>query len=352
MKKKIIGFFICLILITSILTAAKNVDYKPVMKLHDVDMLLIDEDDVPIWHEGDKWSYRIDTVDIDFEKEDILISLNAQVDNLLLEVEKVTEFFYQLKIDAPISGDFVFITNLDNNTINITGELKSTTIGGFITFNKTNLGLKQVHVIIDGKVSLKVNEIFNYPFPLIPPIPIPLTVTIDINLSKHLPIIDFPINTSKNWGLPSTSASLSGTIDSIWLKIISFVNNIIRFPWVIELLATLTAVDPVTLQIASDILYNLTPTLDFKYLLDVYLGGNVFEIPEVPPLLFCLGRDNITVPAGGPFNSYNISLMNGFGNIYYSPEVGSIVKIIGNFEDVLPFVSNINAELISYQYAP
>ena len=40
--------------------------------------------------------------------------------------------------------------------------------------------------------------------------------------------------------------------------------------------------------------------------------------------------------------------MGGLGNIYYAPEVGNIVKITGNFEDVLPFISNINAELKPY----
>jgi hypothetical protein len=40
--------------------------------------------------------------------------------------------------------------------------------------------------------------------------------------------------------------------------------------------------------------------------------------------------------------------LGGLGSIYYSPEIGNIIKIIGNFENILPFISNIKAELIPY----
>ena len=109
------------------------------------------------------------------------------------------------------------------------------------------------------------------------------------------------------------------------------------------------------LENISDILYDILPVIDIEYLLNKYIEtGNVFEIPEVPPILSCFGIDNITVPVREePFEAYNISLMgSSIGNIYYSPETGNIIKIAGNFKDVLPFVSDINAELVSYSYTP
>ena len=66
------------------------------------------------------------------------------------------------------------------------------------------------------------------------------------------------------------------------------------------------------------------------------------------------GKDNVTVPASQePFEAYNISIFGtDLGNIYYSPEAGNIIKISGNFQQLLPSVSNINAELVAYEYTP
>lgn len=353
MKKKIVGIFVCIMLMTSLLTAARNVEKGHIIHVpEEIDTLSFDEDNVPIWKKGNWWTYKLDLITVDFVEENISVYLEGSVDDLTLEVEEVTEDSYVLKFNAPISGNFGFATDFGVGPINITGELKGTTIGGSITFNITDLGLKQAHIIIDGRVLLEIIEIPYFPFPVIPPIPIPLTATIDINLSDPYPIIDFPINTSKNWGLPATNVSLAGTVKSIWLKIVGFINDIIRIPGVIDLLAKFLPIDPIMLKEYSDILDNLTPVLDIKYVLDEYLGGNVFEIPEVTPVFFCLDRDNITVPAG-TFYAYNIStLVKGLANIYYAPEAGNMVKIVGNFEDILPFISNINAELTSYQYNP
>ncbi|KYK27475.1 hypothetical protein AYK20_02680 [Thermoplasmatales archaeon SG8-52-1] len=353
MRNKILGIIVCLMILTSILTAAKNTNEKEVNNLtQQINMLLIDEDDAPIWNEGDKWSYKLDSISIDFSKDDLYFYLEASTDSLNVKVVEVTEDSYVLKIYAPIDGFFEFVTVLkDVGPINLTGEFKdalqSTIIGGTITFNKTDLALKQANIIINGRILLKFIEIPYYPFNLTPPLPIPLKAKIDIKLGNYIPIIDFPINTSKLWGVPATNFTLAGTVESIWLDIISSINNIIRYPGVIDFLAGRIPFDPTMLKEFSDILFNLTPEFDIEYFLIEYIGGNVFDIPEVPPVLSCFGRDNITVPAG-TYNSYNISVMGGLGNIYYSPEVGTIIKIIGNFEDILPFVSNVNAELKPY----
>ncbi len=353
MRNKILGIIVCLMMMTSILAVAKNTDTKQFNNLtKQINMLLIDEDNVPIWNEGDKWSYKLDTISIDFQKEDLYFHLEARSDSLNIKVTEVTEDSYVLNIYAPIDGYFSFVTAIEGvGPINVTGEFKDTlqgsTIGGSITFNKTDLALKQANIIINGRVLLKFIEIPYYPFNLTPPIPIPLKANLDIKLGNYIPIIDFPINTSNFWGIPATNLTLAGSVESIWLDIVSAINNIIRYPGVIEFLASRFAFDPIMLKEFSDILFNITPVFDIEYFLVEYIGGNVFNIPEVPPVLSCFSRENITVLAG-EFNSYNISVMGGLGNIYYAPEVGNIVKIIGNFEDVLPFISNINAELKPY----
>jgi hypothetical protein len=358
MKKKIIGIFVCIMLMTSFLTAARNVEKGHVIHVpEEINTLSFDEDNAPIWKKGNEWTYKLDSITADFEQQNLTVYLKGKVDNLSLKVDEVTGDSYILKFNAPISGNFTFATFFGIDPINITGELKRTTIGGFITFNKTDLGLKQANITIDGRVSLRITEIPIFPLLPLIRIPIPLTAILDINLGDPYPIIDFPINTSKNWGLPATNVSLAGTVKSIWLNILGFINDKIRIPGRIERLATFLQekgwqIDPIMLKAFSDILCNLTPVVNIKNVLNQYLGGNVFEVPEVPPVFLCLGRDNVTVPVG-TFYAYNIStLVKGLANIYYAPVAGNIVKIVGNFEGILPYISNINAELTSYEYNP
>ena len=176
------------------------------------------------------------------------------------------------------------------------------------------------------------------------------TIDVEVDFSTPFPIIDFPLNTSKFWGLPSVNITFDGTIESTWLKIFNTLNNIIRIPGIIEIIAALTDSDPAMLHEVSDILKDIIPVINIGYVLNEYLGvENVIHLPQIPIIFMCNSTENITVDAGGPFNAYNISVLGGLGNIYYSPEVKNIVKIEGNFEDILPFISNINAELISYE---
>ena len=353
MRDKILGILVCLMLITSMLTVAKNIDKKQVNNIIDKNnILLFDEDDAPTWNVGDIWSYILHSISIDIKKGDLNFYLNGKSDKLDIEVKSVTEDSYVLKINVPIDGYFRFETVLEGlGKINCTGEfnnkLQGTSIGGTITFNKTDLKLKEANIIIYGRIVLEFTEIPNYPFNLTPPIPIPLEAKLDIQLGNPISIIDFPINTSKSWGIPSTNFTVSGSIKSIYLSILNIINRIIRIPVVMNYLVNKFGLDPVMLQQFSDLIYNLVPVFDIEYFLTNYIGGNVFDIPEVPPLIFCFGRENITVPAG-TYNSYNISVLGGMGKIYYSPEVGSIVKIVGDFGGVLPSISKINAELLSY----
>jgi len=356
MNKRIIGTFIIIMLMCAFFTSAQNVNieslkYEP----NEFEVTSFDEGNVPVWEPGNKWIYKVDEIEIEFEEPDLYIFVNGNIDDFSLEVDKVHEKFYELIINANIYGSYELHTDLGDGPINITGNLKNTKIEGTITINKTDLGIKKVNVGISGRLTVKIVEQPYYNVSFIPNIPIPATIILDIELGNPFPIIEFPLNISKFWGIPATNFSLCGTIESFWLKLANFINNIVRIPGVIEIIAPIIGADPDLLQNISDILKDILPVIDIEYLLNEYVEiGNVFEIPEIPPLLYCLGKDNVTVPARQEaFEAFNISIMgSGFGNIYYSPEAGNIIKITGNFEDVLPFISNIKAELISYSYNP
>jgi hypothetical protein len=349
---------------TVFLTAAQNVENISIRdESEEADILLFDGCEVPDWKAGNKWVYDVENFVVDFEEPDLSFHLNASVNDLTFEVETVSTETYELTIDADISGSYEFNTFLSivdeqvniTGSVNISGKLAGTTIDGTITYNKTDLGIKQIHLEISGRLTVQVDE---QPFLdrslSFLNIPIPMDIVLDIELVTPFSFIAFPLDILTFWGIPATNFSLSGTINSPWLRFANLVNNLIRIPGVIPLLAMVSQKNPDTLRDVSDILKDILPTIDIGYFLTEYLGKNYFEINETEPIILCLTKDFITVPASpDPFEAYNISLLGStFANLYYSEEVGNIIKISGNFQEALPTVSNINAELKEYEYTP
>jgi len=355
MKGKIAGFLICIMLLTTFFSVAQNIDerYEQHQLMYNNPTSSSYDDDVPIWEIGNTWTYKIDDIDLDIKdenlSENLTIHIHGIIDNLPLEVVDDTGDSYQITFQATIVGDYTVDIDLGDGPINITGDLEDTTIEGDITFRKSDLGVEHAHVIIAGKLTVNINEQPYGNWSFFPEIPVPATIDVEADFSTPFPIIDFPLNTSKFWGLPSVNITFDGTIESTWLKIFNILNNIIRIPGIIEIIAALTDSDPAMFHEISDILKDILPVIDIGYVLNEYLGvENIIHLPEIPIIFLCNNTENVTVPAG-TFNAYDISAMGGLGNIYYAPEVKNIVKMEGNFEDILPFISNINAELISYE---
>ena len=64
----------------------------------------------------------------------------------------------------------------------------------------------------------------------------------------------------------------------------------------------------------------LLPVIDIKDALETKEINNTFEIKEVPSIFSCYSMDEITVLAG-TFDSYNISVAEILGKIYYAPKL-------------------------------
>jgi hypothetical protein len=96
------------------------------------------------------------------------------------------------------------------------------------------------------------------------------------------------------------------------------------------------------------------PVIDISEVLDAYGFVNELEIPAIPedilgvPAFQCLSQEVIGVEAG-VFSSFNISVVDGRGSIYYSPEAKTIVRAAGNFKDIFPFMEDIDIELIDIE---
>lgn len=352
MNRKIFGIIVCILLMTSYITIAENIDKTSATssfkKISNASV-----DNVPIWDIGDSWSYKVENMAIDFEQGGQYIHLILETNKLQLKVNEVRTETYIVEINADVSGSGNIYVDLGDGPVNITLKLKDTTLIGTVVFNKTDLGIKQLNPILSGRVIVDVIE-QPYVEVNLPPIPIRVTMNITLDdLSNPISIINFPLEIGNIWGINSTNISIDGTIKSPWLYLMYFVNNLARRHWNLTMIiANQAGVDEATAQKISDMLLDILPIINISYVLQKYLEiGNVFDTPEIPTILLCNSFEEINVQ-GKPYNAYNISVIGGLGNIYYAPSAGNIVKISGHFKDIIPFISDLNIELMETNFQP
>ncbi|UCD13953.1 MAG: hypothetical protein JSW60_00620 [Thermoplasmatales archaeon] len=342
MKSKLVGFLVCMMLITTFLTTAINVENTDLKKLTQTEIVTTSfDDDVPIWKVGHKWIYKIKDINIDLEEngskaeQNKSFQVHLEIDELPLEVVDDT-IDYDVEFKANLKGNYSVFIEEDNSTIDIEGKLIGTTIKGNIFFNKSNLGIKKVDYKISGILTVKIKELpddWNIP-KILAAIPLPATITTTIDFDVPYTLLKFPLNASGyRWGLHGTNFTVNGKVQSIWLTILKFINDI----------ATILDYPLLPEDIAA-----LLPVIDIKEALETRGMDNTFEIPEVPSIFSCYSMDNITVPAGN-FSAYNISVAEILGKIYYAPTAENIIKIAGQLGDLLPFMTSLEMELVEYE---
>jgi hypothetical protein len=147
-------------------------------------------------------------------------------------------------------------------------------------------------------------------------------------------ILTFPLNTGIFWNLNSTNFTINGKIQSNLLNLLAFLNNIAK-------------------QFGHEFLpekfSTLLPIIDIKEALIALGSDNVFKIPAIPFAFICYNTENIAVPAG-TYEAYT-TLIAGKAQCYYAPTAGNVIKIAGNFEEIIPNVTNINMKLLSTNYS-
>jgi hypothetical protein len=243
---------------------------------------------------------------------------------------------YELDFIGDLSGTCSINVDFGEGPILIDITLESTPINGNVFIDKSNLGITALNAYIDGTLIVNVFEqpYINLPFS-IPQIPIKGEIDLNIEMGTPLAMLEFPMATLTTWNLSATNFTLDGELRSIWLNIINFINKIASI-FQIELIPPELAV--------------LLPDVDLSDALDVLGVGSFFEIPEIPYAFVCLQRDNITVEAG-TFDAYNISIAGGLAECYYAPDAGNVIKIEGNLQDLLPYVTDISMELVETNYS-
>jgi hypothetical protein len=353
MKTKIVGIIICVMLMTALFTTAQNVEKTPDINESDkLDIISSKQVEVPDWDVGDKFIYKINDITINFFEPNLSFYLNIETDNLPLEVIDDDCTYYNLTFEFEINGLFWICFDLEDGKVNISFELKDVIGKGYIRVRKVDLALKEIYTKISGIFDV---EIIDQPF-----------IKIDFDLKKDInaiikfgiefenarqPIVKYPFTIPECWGLPEENFTLYRcTIESPLFDNIDWLNRKIVNPILERLNDTINGPRISRLYEFSNLLLEILPIVDICYILDEIIGrGCNFISPAIPEIICCLSKEWITTDAG-TFECYNISLLGtNLANIYYNETVGGIVKVIGNFQKILPSVSNIDFELIDYE---
>lgn len=353
MKTKFIVIGISLLLLSTFFSIAENIHPQIKDNKQKENMAIEPSIDVPVWRNGNSWSYQINTMKFDYDDVNTSTSLHVtlETDELTLTVIDDSGESYLVQLDATLQGDGSAHFLYEGEPVDLTVILKETKLTGSILFNKTDLGILQIHPVLTGKVMVKFIEQPFIPFN-IPQLPVPATIDITTDSSVPYPLIHFPLNETSFWGLPATNITVDGTIESSWLQLLYFLNRFAQNHWsLVSLLSGVLGIDPYALRAISDFLTNpdILPIFHIGAFLTLMINTSTIEFPAIDPIFFWNVTETITVPAG-TFSAYNISVAEGVGSLFYAPEVGTIIKISGQFNEIIPFMTNLTAELIDYNF--
>jgi hypothetical protein len=334
MRKKLFGMFICVMLMTTFFTVTLPAEKKDETSTHMAPIPLASPVDVPVWEIGDKWTYKIDNITLDINQNNQTIFLYLTIAQLPLEVIASNTTCYTLSFETSVSGHSKIYGDFGNGLININITFSNLAISGNITIEKSTLGIKALDLLFNGRFWVDIIQQPYISFSL-PVLPVRLTINATMDLDFPFCLLTFPLDTNMSWNSTPANLTLNGMIQSPWLHLILFINNI----------ASLLGYELLPPEIAA-----LLPVVNIKDALTAMGYGNMIQIPAIPDVFYCLTTEDVTVPAG-TYNTYNITLLGGLGFAYYAPTAGTIVKISGNFEEIIPYLTSINMELLSTNYS-
>lgn len=331
MKGKFVGLVVVGMLVSTFFAAAQpGIEFVETHQNNAVQQIL--DDPVPIWDVGNSWTYEVNEININFEEDNQTIDVHLEIASLPLLVTDASGGQYTVSFNTAISGNLYAHIMQEGEVFDIYGTLASSTITGTIYFESATLGVMAVEAQIKGRLDLDVKQNGDSILPFL--FPIPATVDVNVDLETPYILLNFPMNASNIWGLPGTNVSLDGTVQSIWLNIINIVDTLI-----VLFLGEENAIIPPMYK-------DLFPVIDISDALDEFGFVMPMPIPELPTIFACFGKELVTVGAG-TYDAYNISMLGGLGIMFYSPVVKNIIKIEGTFADELPFINDIEMELIA-----
>ena len=244
---------------------------------------------IPIWKIGDNWIYILSIV-FNLEDADYEISIDVSTHNLNFKVIDDRGDSYDLTINGDISGDFTF--NVQGFP-NIRGSLKNTAITGTGSIEQATLGIRELNLQIDGRLSLMGFL----------PIVIDIKLAILFNPSYHA--ISFPLDVGKEWYVNNSLVDILGDID---------------MPGISKLFPSIPDEIPINVS-------------------EYTTGGNKAR---------CIGKESVDVTAG-EYTAFNITY-DGSTTVYFADAAGSFISLVPSFEDFNVFEWDFTFELASTTY--
>ena len=288
MKMKIMGIFICMLVVLSVVAVAGPTKIRQIP----IEATNFD-DDVPTWSDGDSWTYTINNFTVDYNVSGQRMFMDGKIDDFEWTVAGTSGSTYEVDFTGKLTADYEIYLSSSALTLWVTGTFipALTRIKGTIIFTKSDLEIEDISAEIKGITMAKIS-----PIPV--SLPIPFKLALDGNLSTVFPIFDFPLHALKVWALPDINIEMNVQMGGIF----GLINIPVQFP--------------------------------------THYSWN-------PLAFWCWSKENITVEAGS-FDAWRIaSIIGGFFEYYYAPSVGNLIKIDATMPN-----GNINGELKSTTYTP
>lgn len=284
MRKKITMFIlVCMLVIPSLLVSAEPIDITKESANYD--------DDVPIWNNGDSWTYTVSEFWVNFTYEGKNIQMVGTIDDFKWTVADTSGSSYKIDVTGEVTANYEISLPLGSLVLYFSGTLNPTwsQLKGTIIFGKSNLEIEDFNAEITGFTSIKI-----HPIPI--KFPIPVKITANADLSTPFPLFEFPLHILKLWNMPEIDILTNLNLGGIF--------GLIKVPIIIS-----------------------------------------SHYDWIPFAFSCLYQDSVTVEAG-TYDAWLIkSLLGGFFEYYYAPSIGNIVKI-----DVNMPRGGIEAELKTTNY--
>jgi len=277
-NKTIVLILLLMLVIPTTLSSAKNIEAEKGAGTLD---------DVPIWNNGDTWTYSVEDFWVNYSYQGRNIQMQGSIDNFEWKVSNTAGSSYVVDISGDIDGTYAIKLPIGSISLNLEGIIDPSSIklSGSISFSKDLLEIERFNAVISGfsKIGFKAIPI---------KFTIPLRMSADGTITPKLKIMNFPLSTLKIWALPATSIVTDVNIGGIL--------GIFKIP--------------------------ITFTTNYNY---------------IPFAFTCLYKTSTTVPAG-TYDAWRIqSLLGGFFEYCYAPDVKNLIKY-----DIQMFNGGITGELI------
>ena len=300
---------------------------------------------MPTWQTGDSWTYRLDNLDLAIsELEERSVDIKLSAGDITVEITEITgnEYIADISssdIDVSFEVDFDFMVE-DMEPVQIPAmSFKNIDLNGKMYFDKETLGVNKIEFSLGLELMENLDSL-PIELPAIVEkltfVTIPLVVDLAIEFDEPFKFFyQFPLADGNTWGFETNviTVSIGGSVDSIWLRILNFINKII--PIIPEQFA------------------QFLPVVDIAEVLESFGIPSEMEIPfplnmdhYKSTVFFKVNGDKSVNTGAGNFNCKDISILDDNAHFYYCPDAQNMVKMVAHLSDYIPILEDINLELV------